>query len=61
MSKQWDVVVVGGGLAGITAARDLRQRGVSTAVIEASDRLGGRTYTIEDEGRTVELGGTWIY
>ena len=61
MSTQWDVVVVGGGLAGITAARDLKQRGFSTVVLEASDRLGGRTYTIEDEGCTVELGGTWIY
>ena len=61
MSTQWDVVVVGGGLAGITAARDLKQRGFSTIVLEASDRLGGRTYTIEDEGCTVELGGTWIY
>ena len=61
MSTQRDVVVVGGGLAGITAARDLKQRGFSTVVLEANDRLGGRTYTIEDEGRTVELGGTWIY
>ena len=43
MSTQWDVVVVGGGLAGITAARDLKQRGFSTVVLEASDRLGGRT------------------
>ena len=61
MSKQWDVVVIGGGLAGITAARDLKQRGVNAVVIESSDRLGGRTYTVEDEGRTVELGGTWIH
>lgn len=61
MTKQWDVVVIGGGLAGITAARDLQQRGLHTLVIEANDRLGGRTYTIEEEGCTVELGGTWIH
>ena len=61
MSKTWDVVIIGGGLAGITAARDLQQRGLRTVVIEANDRLGGRTYTIEDEGCTVELGGTWIH
>ena len=61
MSIQWDVVIDGGGLAGLTAARDLQQRGLRTVVLEASDRLGGRTYTIEDEGCTVELGGTWIY
>ena len=50
MSNQWDVVIVGGGLAGLTAARDLQQRGLRTVVLEASNRLGGRTYTIEDEG-----------
>ena len=61
MNNTWDVVVIGGGLAGITAARDLQQRGLRTVVIEANDRLGGRTYTIEDEGCTVELGGTWIH
>ena len=61
MSSPWDVVVVGGGLAGITAARDLQQRGLRTMVIEANDRLGGRTYTIEDDGCKVELGGTWIH
>ena len=48
-------------MAGITAACDLKQRGFTTIVLEASDRLGGRTYTIEDEGCNVELGGTWIY
>ena len=61
MYNQWDVVIVGGGLAGLTAARDLQQRGLRTVVLEASDRLGGRTYTIEEEACTVELGGTWIY
>ena len=61
MSNQWDVVIVGGGLAGLTTARDLQQRGLRTLVIEASDRLGGRTYTVEEEGCTIELGGTWIH
>ena len=61
MTNQWDVVVIGGGLAGITAARDLQQRGLRTVLIEANERLGGRTYTIQDEGCTVELGGTWIH
>ena len=43
MRTSWDVVIIGGGLAGITAARDLQQRGLRTVVIEANDRLGGRT------------------
>nr|WP_253912475.1 FAD-dependent oxidoreductase [Synechococcus sp. KORDI-52] len=45
----------------MTAARDLQQRGLRTVVIEANDRLGGRTYTVEDEGCPVELGGTLIH
>ena len=48
-------------MAGITAARELKQRGFSTIVLEASDRLGGRTYTIEDERCSVELSGPCIY
>ena len=41
-----DVVIVGGGFAGITAAREMTQRGVSVNVLEARDRLGGRTWTL---------------
>lgn len=39
-----DVLVVGGGIAGLTAARDLAQSGRSVLVLEARDRLGGRTW-----------------
>ena len=61
MSRTVDVVVVGGGFAGITAARDLQKRGFSTLVMEARDRLGGRTWHKEVNGFHVELGGTWIH
>ena len=44
MSRTVDVVVIGGGFAGITAARDLQKRGFTTLVMEARDRLGGRTW-----------------
>src|SRR5579884_2602136 len=57
----YDVVVVGAGFAGVTAARELRQRGHRVAVLEARDRLGGRTWTSTFAGQPVELGGTWVH
>lgn len=56
-----DVVVVGAGFAGLTAARRLQQEGRSVVVLEARDRVGGRTlnHAFED-GTVVELGGQWL-
>lgn len=60
----YDVIVVGGGLAGLTAARDLADRGETVLLLEASDRLGGRTYHRQFAGYDldigVELGGQWL-
>jgi pseudooxynicotine oxidase len=56
----WDAVVIGGGFAGVTAARDLGQRGLATLLIEARDRLGGRTDNVMFAGHKIEVGGTWI-
>lgn len=57
-----DVVVVGGGFAGVVAARDLSQRGQSVLLVEGRDRLGGRTWYRKFEGydQDVEIGGTWL-
>jgi monoamine oxidase len=56
-----DVVVVGAGLAGLTTARRLVQKGVrNVVVLEARDRVGGRTYTKHAHGTWVDVGGQWI-
>ena len=56
-----DVVIIGGGFAGVTAARELTMRGRTAVLVEARDRLGGRTYTAPHDGHDMELGGTWVH
>ena len=60
-SQNYDVIVVGGGFAGVTAARDCEKNGYRTLLLEARNRLGGRTWTTEFDGSSIEYGGTWVY
>ena len=55
-----DVVIIGAGAAGLTAANELKKAGLSVAVLEARDRVGGRLWTDTIEGAMLEIGGQWI-
>ncbi|MBX3251250.1 MAG: FAD-dependent oxidoreductase [Myxococcales bacterium] len=55
-----DVVVVGAGLAGLRCARLLEDAGSRVCVLEARDRVGGRTYAAQVGASTFDLGGQWI-
>ena len=60
-ARQADVVVVGAGFAGLSAARALVEAGVDVIVLEARDRVGGRSYTRPaSDGTPIDLGGQWI-
>jgi monoamine oxidase len=56
-----EVAIVGAGLAGLTAARDLTAAGASVLVLEARPRVGGRLLNEEiGDGKVLEMGGQWI-
>ncbi|MEQ8509167.1 MAG: FAD-dependent oxidoreductase [Rhodospirillaceae bacterium] len=55
-----DVVIVGAGLAGLTAASWLESEGYSTTIVEAKDRIGGRCYTMTDLPGNPEAGGSSV-
>jgi len=56
-----DVIVIGAGFAGLVAARELGRVGLGVLVLEARDRVGGRTWTDRRLGHDLELGGTWVH
>ena len=62
MTSSSDAIVVGAGLAGLTAARDLREAGREVLLLEGRDRVGGRAWNrpMEGVGAPIELGGAWV-
>lgn len=61
-SPRRKVIVIGGGFAGLTAARELESAGIDVTVYEARDRIGGRAWTHERlGGHALEMGATWVH
>lgn len=54
------VLVIGAGMAGLTAAKDLKARGFDVIVIEGRGRIGGRVRTVDLAGQPIDLGAQWI-
>ncbi|NTV38629.1 MAG: FAD-dependent oxidoreductase [Demequinaceae bacterium] len=59
--ERFDTIVVGAGVAGLTAARLLAQAGRSVVILEARDRVGGRIWTERKDGLVTDLGASWIH
>jgi monoamine oxidase len=56
-----DALIIGGGIAGLTAARHLTEAGLRIALLEAKNRLGGRIYTQSTAEYPVELGAEFVH
>lgn len=59
--NQYDTIIIGAGFAGVTVARELSQKGKKVLILEARDRIGGRTWYDQKMGRNLEIGGTWVH
>ncbi len=61
-SGETEVAIIGGGAAGVAAARHLRDAGIDCLLIEARDRLGGRAWTVPGpDGAALDLGCGWLH
>jgi monoamine oxidase len=59
--EHFDTIVVGAGIAGLSAARLLSKAGRRVVVLEARERIGGRVWTDRHDGRVTDLGASWIH
>ena len=61
MSKKNKVLVIGAGISGLAAAKNLNDSGYDVTILEAKDRIGGRLYTDRSLGVPIEVGANWIH
>ena len=61
--QRYDGIVIGAGIAGLSAARELKHLGRKVVVLEANDRIGGRGYVgfVGDERVPIDYGGSWLH
>jgi monoamine oxidase len=57
----YDVIVVGAGYCGLTAARNAAAEGLKVLLLEGRDRIGGRSWSSTIGGYPFEMGGTWVH
>lgn len=61
MKDHADIVVIGGGSAGVAALRTLADAGKDVLLLEAQDRLGGRAHTVHIAGMPIDMGAGWLH
>lgn len=59
--KHKKILVIGAGLSGLAAAQKLSQAGLHVTILEARNRIGGRTYTQHHLGMPFDMGASWIH
>tara|TARA_R110002003_G_scaffold95_8_gene7309 strand:+ start:31943 stop:32410 length:468 start_codon:yes stop_codon:yes gene_type:complete len=58
---EYDVIVIGAGYCGLTAARNATLEGLKVLLLEGRDRIGGRSWSSNIGGYPFEMGGTWVH
>ncbi|MDR7144737.1 monoamine oxidase [Rhizobium sp. BE258] len=61
MTSDYDVAIIGAGAAGIAAARELVNAGLTVIILEASDRVGGRAWTVDLREMPLDMGCGWLH
>ena len=56
-----DITIIGAGISGLTTAYLLKQTGIKAQILEARDRVGGRTHSVKSHNAVVDLGAAWIW